>query len=317
MATTPDTHKCTLCSKNRKGRFTRRTSAGPGEFPKGGKGHDIPNWYCFTCLPEGSGRGELPSKDEVVERPRFTPDAAAIDVGKEHERGLAMATPLLLQLPTKITTEAEFLAADELLGQFRNVRRGWGAIWSIIQDRVIKKQREALDGIYSVNRDVDGPMEKGEMALKSLMKSYKDEEARTLAAAETKRIADAEALQREIDAAEAKKQAAPTPQLRGRIAAQQVKLEEKQMAVITQVNVAVLGSHSSTRTITYPVVGNLPQLALALLGGSLKGETEVRDKVLEAVNAVLRAEGRTNERKAEMVTWPGVVLHSESQIAGR
>lgn len=247
-----------------------------------------------------------------------TMPTAGVNLQREHQRGLALVNPLVEQLSAiTIEDEASYLQADALLGKIRNALKQWGTVWDMIQDRVVKPQREALDGVYSVNREVSGPMEKAEKLLKSKMKDYKDEEAKRIAQEIADRDAETDRLQQQIDDAKRREEMAKTPQARRVAQRQIVALDSTQQAVIENTPMAVQGSSSSTRTVKVPIVTNLQHLMMALSVGSLKAETALWDKIYESVQAIIKTEGKSQARKDEMMTWPGITIQDETQIVGR
>lgn len=244
---------------------------------------------------------------------------SAVNLEREHQKGLALINPILKELEgLEVVDEPSYLEADAMLGKVRNSRKTWATIWSAIDTRIVKPLRESLDGAYAINREVDRPLEQAEKAIKLKMGAYKEAEARQIAAADREREQEAERLQAEIEDAARKEDAAKSPVMKRRMAMQREILEGQQQEVIETVALPVIGSAATTRVVTYPVVVNLQQLAVALLVGTLsKKESGMRARVIDAVNAVLKAEARTAERKAEIAAWPGCELKSETQIVGR
>jgi hypothetical protein len=61
-------YRCVCCHiETAEGRFTRHTTASERGWRQG---FTRPHWYCFTCLPFGSGRGESPQETTHGERER-------------------------------------------------------------------------------------------------------------------------------------------------------------------------------------------------------------------------------------------------------
>jgi hypothetical protein len=243
------------------------------------------------------------------------PSTPTVNIEREHQKGLALANPIIQELgQLQITNEEEYLAADALLGRVRQSRKVWGSIWEQIQGRVIKPQREALEGVYFINREVDGPLEKGEKLLKSEMQLYKNEERRRLEQENRQRDAEAARTQQLIEEARTKLETA-----RGSVKAILTRtvnrLETQQQVVMETTPLPVIGANSSTRQVKTIEVDNLQAFAVALTIGKLK-DHPIRAAVTAAVNAVLKGEARTQEQKDIMAQWPGLKLVESTQIVG-
>jgi hypothetical protein len=322
VSRTADSHLCVMCQRTKRGRFTRRKDVTPGTWSHGdSQRRNIPMWYCFTCLPQGEGRDEGPVPKQVEKvKPGSTSQgngAVVVNIEKDHQAGLALVNPLVQQLDSlEVVDEGSYLLADQLLGKIRNARKTWGLIWDRIQEKVVKPQREALDGVYAINREVDGPLERGERLLKAAMTDYKNEERERIARETAERERKALQLQQEIEAAEQAKARVSSPAARGAITRNINRLESQQQSVMEATPLPVLGTASSTRTVTVIELESLPAFAVALTVGSLK-DYPIRQLVINAVNSVLKSEGRTTELKEGMSKWPGCKLVEHTQIVGR
>lgn len=312
MSKAQDTYRCTRCHKERAGRFTRPKSGAAGSWTQGdSQGRSIPQWYCFTCLPKGQGRDE---EEEVAKSIAPIP-VATVNIEREHQKGLALVNPILQQLDgLEVIDEPSYLVADELVGEIRKRRRGWEPIWNAIQERVIKPARESLDGIYSINREVDGALEKAEKSLKAKMATFKDKERLELAARNLKRDEDADRTQAIIDETKRKLSDA-RGSVKGVLTKNLNRNEAHLQTVMETVPLPVVGTSSSTRIVKTIEVDNLQAFAVALTIGPLKDHA-IRQLITAAVNEALKAAGWTQVQKDEMAQWPGLKLVESTQIVG-
>jgi hypothetical protein len=244
--------------------------------------------------------------------------AVSVNIEREHQKGLALVNPLVQELgKVQITNELEYQAADVLLGKIRVARKGWGTIWTAIQERVIKPQRDALEGVYSINREVDGPLERGEKFVKSEMALYKDEERKQLEKANREREAEAERVQQQIEATRAKL-ATASGSVKGVLTRNLGRLDAHQQAVMEQVPMAVQGVNSSTRVVKVLKVSNLLLLAQYLASEEVDPDKDpAAVALLQAVEESLQKSGRTQYEKERLAQWPGVSLMDTTQIVGR
>lgn len=281
-------NKCKTCKKARKGRYTQIGRDNVAEF------------YCYQCHPEGQGRDE--------ETPDATPKTKA-DIYRE--QGLALTRPVLtLTEGLEVVDEPSYLMADEVLGKVRAARKGWGGMWAIIQDRSIKHLRQALEGLYSVNREVDGPLEAAEKAIKKSMADYKTLEARRLQQAREQAEREERERIRKIEELSRQAEQAKTPQAKATLTRQVDRLEvEQERAELQPLAVPVQGAHSSTRLVKVPRIVDLSDFAAGIASGAVP-EDEVRVLLEEWLARVYR-------RDALMVeAMPGVVIAQEPQIVG-
>lgn len=236
----------------------------------------------------------------------------AVNLSKQRQEGLELSQPLIHQVETlTVDTPEAYLEADSLLLRIRQGRKTWGAIWTQIQEKVVKPLRESLDGTYSINRDIDGPMEQAEKTLKNKMLAFKQEEARQLRAAEEEREREARRLQAEIDKANQAAEAAKNPQVKGRMEAKAGRLQEQQTEVITSWTAPVQGAASSERKVPTPVITD-PKQFWAAVGD---GDIELDAKFAEELRLWL---GREFKKDRDTVaSWPGITVEDKLQIVGR
>lgn len=262
-----DTYQCILCKKDRPGRFTRRREESDAGWSQ--RRH-IPQWYCYPCLPAGQGRDET-EETAVAKKKEALAAVVPLNVGKQSgelakSEVLTALLPLTAQVANLVIEDADgLLFADNLLGRIRQARKGWGTIFSRIQERTIKPIRGGLEELYQLNRDVDGPAEKLEKAVKGKMDAYRMEEARLARVAEQEQ-------QRLIAAADAKEKAAEdarTSQMRGKLQAQAAVLQQTAAAKIADTPMPVVGLHSASRTVEKWRVPDLMEFAKAVVRGDI------------------------------------------------
>lgn len=323
MSKAPDTYQCVQCGKTRAGRFTRRKTGAAGSWTQGdSQRRSIPNWYCYTCLPLGEGRdeeGQVPTKPEKSSPGAASqaPQPVSMNIQKAQQQGLALANPIVQQLSgMTITTAEEYLAADQLLGRVRNARKQWGSIWQQFYTRVVQPQKQALDGMYAINREIEKPLEDGEKKLKGLMADYKTEERRLLEEANRKRDEEAQEVQAQIERTQAKL-ATARGSAKAVLSNNLNRLENQQQTIMEDVPLPVLASNSTERTIKVLKLNNLVRLAEYLASDEVDPQDFAAAAVLEAVEQALQKAGKTQAEKERLAQWPGVSLVDQPQIVGR
>lgn len=286
------TYKCTLCDKDRPGRFTRRKIAAGGGWSQN---LDIPNWYCYRCLPEGEGRGEetpMPAKQTAV-APRVDPQAMK-------QEALTIIQPYADAVDTlTIESEDEYHAADLLKAKIRSARK----MWTARIEKIIRPIRQGLDELYELSRDGDRPLGVLEDKVTDAMKVYKVKELQAARAVERER----ERLQAEADAKLKAAETAKTPQMRGRL--QTAAARVQQQAQTIQAPAPVFAEHSSVRPVK--------KVRIISHGAFLKGivdgyvPADCIDVLQGKLNAYLK------DDPEGMAAWPGVEVYDDVQIVGR
>jgi hypothetical protein len=298
-------NKCVLCLKTKEGRYTRQREPG----------HLVSHWYCYTCLPAGLGSDE--SKDTMT--PKMTPKKATVlpatvetvQIPKERGELLVLIPTLTTEVAElEVTTAEEYAYADSLLGRVQSARKVWAPIWARIMEKSVKPIRDGLEGLYQMNRDVDGPLEKLELAVKKPMKAFKENELRRLV--DEQRAKDRE-QQRLMDEAEAKRRAAElakTPQMRGKLLAQ-AEQQEEQAEVVERREVAapITAENSSNRKKRAVKVGDLHTMLKGIIDGYVPADCILVNQV--KLNAYFREHGE------DMALWPGLETFDDIQIVGR
>lgn len=347
-----DLHKCVKCGKNEQGRFTRIKSGRSGAWTK----DSLPAWWGYKCLPKGQGRGEEGDVTEgeeplhhhgngaeATKRSAGKPDpfgtraahkasgteraaeaaeavsgpnylaVAKVSQGKVQTQVVTLATEVE---ELAITDEDSYLYADGLLGRARQAKAMWTPVWDRIQERVIKPQRAALEGLYELNRDIEQPITRIEQAVKAKMKAFKLEEARQLQAAEDARQAAAQALIAEAQAKEAALQQAKTPAMRERLRAAVDNLTTRTEAVLMAETAApIRGESSNTRTTKKARIKSLEEFIGFLLDDSVYLPSySFKADLLIMLNTAVQAR-YTKDKSVGIL--PGVETYDDIDIVGR
>lgn len=348
-----DLHKCVKCGKNEQGRFTRIKSGRSGAWtkdslpawwgykclPKGqgrGEEEDTPvdsiepahhhgNGEAATKASAGkadpfgtraahkaSGTERAAEAAEAVSGPNYL-EVAKVSHGKVQTQVVSLATEVE---ELAITDEDSYLYADTLLGRARAVKASWSPIWDRIQERVIKPQRAALEGLYELNRDIEQPATKIEQAVKAKMKAFKLEEARQLQASEDARQAAAQALIAEAQAKEAALQQAKTPAMRERLRAAVDNLTTRTEAVLmAETATPVRGESSNTRRVEKARIKSLEEFIGFLLDDSVYPPSySFKADLLIMLNTAVQSR-YTKDKSVGIL--PGVEVYTDIDIVGR
>lgn len=285
------TYKCTLCDKDRPGRFTRRKIAAGGGWSQN---LDIPNWYCYRCLPEGEGRGEetpMPAKQTAVAR---------VDQQAMKQEAVILIQPFANAVDAlTIESEAEYHAADQLKAQIRTARKNWVARI----EKIIRPIRQGLDELYELNRDGDRPLGVLEDKVTDSMKEYQIKKLQAARAVERER----ERLQAEADAKLKAAETAKTPQMRGRL--QTAAARVIQQAETIQTPQPVFAEHSSVRPVKRVRIVGLNAFLKGIVDGYVPADCI--DVLQGKLNAYLK------DDPEGMAAWPGVEVYDDVQIVGR
>lgn len=296
-------YACKTCNKTKDGRFTR----GPSDA--------IPKWYCWECLKAGQGKDETKeTATQKVDEKRAAvsavlPATTPQRLDKTREEGQALILPLKETISTiDITGQDDYLQMDTALGRVRQARKQWGER----MERIIRPIRQGLEELYSLNREVDKPLEQLELLAKSKMRDFKLEEQRQLRAEEDARQAEARRLREEAEAAQRKAEAAKAPALKQKFDTAARVLESKADTVEFEESVApVIGNQSSSRAVKKPRVVDLDKFLAGVVQGYVPKDClkiEVRASVLTRYY---------QEDPDGFESWPGVEVVDDIQISGR
>lgn len=229
------------------------------------------------------------------------------DLIKTKQDGLAVLTPLQsASVSLTIRTEADYQVADAMLAKVRTARKTWGDR----MERIIRPMRTALDEVYGLNRDVDRPLEAVETTIKQKMKVFKLEEQRVIQETAIAQQAEADRLRREAEEKEALAAKAKTAQMRGKLAAQQERLQERIIEVESQpIQAPVQANSSTTRPAKIIRVKDLLAFCGAIADGAIPHD------IIEVKQGMLNKQYKDNPE--EVAQWPGVTIEDDIQILGR
>lgn len=306
-----DTHACIQCKKNRAGRFTRVESGASGTWSKG----QLPAWHCWGCLPQGLGRGE----QTVAKKPTLPVidvPVATVSVLKDKRDGLALITPLQqeVELLESIDTPGELAVADELFGRIQKARKTWKLkmYGTPAKPGPIPAIRSGLDQLYALNREVDGPLEKLETSVETIMKSYHLRLLREKQEEEAAKRRREEEAQRVLEELERKKAALKTPQAKAKLEEQILEVaaeidEIQQEEATEQPEMA----NSTGRPKKVPTVLSISDVCQGILDGAVPED-------LVTVNMVkLRAYLKEDPLLANIWKAYGIELVDDVTIVGR
>ena len=185
--------------------------------------------------------------------------------------------------------------------------------WSDRLELIIRPARQALDGLYALNREITGPMETGVIITSNKMKAYKLAEAERLRLEETKRLAEEIRIRREQEDVQAKLDAAKSKPVQRLMEQKIEKLEGKLEGIKEDVRVPVKAAGSGTRTVKVWEVEDWKKLLGAILAG------DIPEDVIE-INTVTMNDyfkGDTTPNKDAIRTWPGIKVRDEIQIVSK
>jgi len=316
------THACVLCKKTRAGRFTRRQDAGSGGWSQG---FQLPLYYCYTCLPQGQGRGEeildTPVHNEeetVTKKPTLVPPSMAKRVltppptPVNKTEGLSLITPLkpLVAQLGRIESEDDYKTADGIFGRIKQARKTWKAKMYGTPAKLgpIPSVRAGLEALYELNREIDRPLEELENQVEKEMKAFKLRELRALQEAEAERQRKEQEAIEALAELERKKALLKTPAARAKVQEQMEEIAE----TITEAEAPaekVKGQASEDRSFKTPKVDDMLSFCAGIAEGLIP--VECVQLMISKVQAAYRLDP---EKVAE---WPGVIITDDVQIKGR
>jgi hypothetical protein len=205
-----------------------------------------------------------------------------------------------------VTNDEEYQAADALLGSVRGARRQWASMFKPVHEP-LKLAKANAD---KLNRDIDGPMETMETAIKRVMADYSLEKERRIA--EQKRLADEEAerLRKKLEEATNKELAAKTAPMRERLRVARETLETQvvEQAEETEETLErpVEAEHSRTRKVRKWRLVDLEAYAKV-----------TRNYVILDTAAVTRDLRSGLITLDDIAGWPGFEVYEDVVIASR
>jgi hypothetical protein len=297
------TYHCTGCGKTRPGRFTRRKDQSFGGWSQGSH---IPNYWCYTCLPEGDGRGEDMPRKKAID---VTPTKAITLPTKlpTKDEGLQLVQPLQDAVKAlHILSEEHYQEADRLLARVTTAKR----VWDEKMEPIIRPIRQGLDNLYALNREILKPLDQMAEDIKNEMKTFKRKELQALQEASRKKAEEEERLRREAQEKEEAAERAKTPQMRGKLQAQAERAQQQAEAVAqTAIPAPVRAEASSVRPVRKVRVADLNAFLRGIIDGYIPSEAvSVAQPVLNQA---------FKDDPDGMQAWPGVEVYDDIQIVGR
>lgn len=279
--------------------------------PKGAAGKGVLDPFGSKAAAQSASveQGERAATEEPAKGEALAP-------AQQKTQGLVVAQVVSLKVEADeltITDDKSYEYADALLGRARNAVKIWEPIWERIQDRTIKPQRQALESLYELNRDIEGPSLKIQQTLKEKMKVYKLAEARRIQKEQDDRDKEAARLIEEAKLKEKAIEEAKTPAMRERLRTALDDLTKKtEVVLMTAPSPKVMGFSSGTRKVKKARVGNWEEFATFLLDDG--GDIVMRDTFLRAIDEMINSRYRT-DKTIEGVY--GIEVYDDLDIVGR
>lgn len=243
-------------------------------------------------------------------KPQVLPAASVVEPKEKGELVQLIPTLTTEVQELSIKTAEDYAYADGLLSRVRAARGIWKPIWARIQEKSIKPIRDGLEGLYEMNREVDGPLEKLEEAIKRPMKAFKIHEAFEIARKRQLQEAEVARLAREAEEKQRAAEQAKTPQMRGRLVAQAAKAQEQSEVIAAIEAPAPLQVEGSgTRTKKKPEVSDRAVFLKAMADGFIPEDCIIINQA--KLNAYYK------DDPEGMQVWPGISIVDDIQIVGR
>lgn len=239
---------------------------------------------------------------------------ATVAVLKDKREGLALITPLQqeVELLEAIDSPAELAVADELFGRIQKARKTWKTkmYGTTAKPGPIPSIRSGLDQLYALNREVDGPLEKLETSVETIMKSYHLRLLKEKQEEEAAKKRREEESQRVLEELERKKALLKTPQAQAKVEAQILEVaaeidEIQQEEVTEQPEMA----NSTGRPRKVPTVLSVSDVCQGIVDGVIPED-------LVTVNMV-RLRAYYKEDPESVALFPGIELQDDVTIVGR
>ena len=252
--------------------------------------------------------------------PSITPASmmSPSDLTKVKEKMLLYVPPLRAAVDAlAVGTPEEYHEADSLLTQIRLRRSLWldgpeddtnPKRWKGI-NAIIKPFYEGLQGLYELRNTGVKPFDEMEARVKKEMKTFKIREAEQLAAELKARELEQQRLQKEIEKKAKQEEAARTEQMREKIIAQRVQLEQSVQEMKKEKPPLVKGAGSSARTVKRWVISDLAAFVAGTQDGSVPLSYVQPNKV--AIEELWKSHPDV------LAGLPGVTIEQDILIAGR
>lgn len=155
-----------------------------------------------------------------------------VDTDKLREEGLQTISAFKVKVVgMKITSELQYMQADTMLSQVQADKKMWiGKL-----DPIIKPQYEALEGMYSLRRELVNPREECEKLIKGAMAEWDREKLRIEREAQAKRDEEARKIAEEERKAQEALVKAKTPQMQAKLQEIKADLAEKRQQLSSYV----------------------------------------------------------------------------------
>lgn len=223
----------------------------------------------------------------------------------------ATAPVLTIAQTITVTNGESYLQADDLLSHIRNAK----AKVNEKMEPIIRPIRQGLDQLYALRRELEGPLDDAEKAVKRKMADWQVAERRRveLEQAERDRVQreETEKVQRRL--AEERRQEAERQLQANNVQAADEVLSQPlpQVTVLTTpVRPVVRAQGSTARTVTKWRVTDFAALVCEVAVGNVPMEVLMVNEV--EMNRLVR------EGQGQIVgEWPGVEVYQDVQIAGR
>jgi hypothetical protein len=247
------------------------------------------------------------------------------ELQKTKQQILTAVPPLRAEVDLlEVKTEEDYQKASALLTRILTSKRWWlhgdpTGKWKGI-DAIIKPFREGLDGLYDLKNDGLKPHDDMEADVKAKMKIFKIADNKRIADEREAKEKEQRRLQQEIEAKQARVDAAKTPKMREKLIGQQMALQDEQKVVAKTKTVAVKAVGSSSRTVKKWVVSDLyafVQGLIALHESDVSNETAdlLSIELLQINDARMNALFKSNPDLVAQL--PGIDVIEDVIIAGR
>lgn len=242
------------------------------------------------------------------------------ELAKTRTTMLATLPPLQAEVQgLTVTTDEEYQYADHLLTRVRASRAWWlegdpnpKSKWRGI-NQIIKPFYEGLQGLYELRTEGSKPHDEMEAYVKGQMKAFKVAEATRLAEERQAKYEEEVRLQKAIEDAKRKEDAAKTVQTRTNIIEKRMNLEQQKRDIEKEVPTAVKAARSSARTIRKPVVKDFIAFVTGIV--ALADDESVPLDLLMVNTTRLAQLWKDNPELVAQL--PGIEIESEIVIAGR
>lgn len=235
-------------------------------------------------------------------------ESAAVVKTKMKREGLALVTPLEERVKAlEIKTAEDYLEADEILTSVRQARAKWEAKY---YTSILVPMRKALDAGYALNREVDGPLEAMEKAVKLEMKDYKLLEAKQQREADEARARETARLQQAAAVKQAAEDNAKTTAMRNKLRAAREKLEEEAAEVEETAPIAAPVKASGS------VGRKVKKWRVLDIGSVIHHWEEFPDETILLINPTV-VNAAFKKDPDVVAKWPGFEVFDDIEIAGR